>query len=82
MHDADNSMTTMELEYVEGVVDFMLWDTPTSLLPTEARVRRLVEELKARPDAGCLIVQAALAECDRFFEMGAPLIPIDPDDDR
>lgn len=63
------NMTTLELEYVEGVVDFILWDTPTSMIPTKERVIEIVDELRARPDVDNSIVQAALAECDRFLEI-------------
>lgn len=61
------TMETMELKYVEEVVDFILWDTPTSMFPTTERVWRLVKELAARGDAADPILQAAMDQCWDFL---------------
>ncbi|MGI4794292.1 MAG: hypothetical protein ACRYF2_04710 [Janthinobacterium lividum] len=68
MQDADNSMTNMEIEYVEEIIDFILWDTPTSMIPTSERVWQIAGELLARQDAASSIVQAAVVECWKFLD--------------
>ena len=65
--DAAMTMVTMELGYVEGVVDFILWDTPTTMIPTAGRVWDLARELLARPDVADPIVQRSLAQCWVFL---------------
>lgn len=50
------------------LVDFILWDTPTSMIPTPAKVCVMLAELAARTDAVDPIVQAAMAECWGFLE--------------
>lgn len=70
--DATVTMATMELRYVEEVVDFILWDTPTSMIPTIDRVWEMVGELAARQDAVDPIVQAALMECWKFLGFDSP----------
>ena len=62
------SFTTLPLREVEDLVDFILWDTPTSLIPTPERVCRLMAELLARKDAGHPVVVAAIAEAWRFLD--------------
>lgn len=66
-YEGGATMTTMELEYVEEVIDFILWDTPTSLFPTYERVWQLSAELASRSDVADPIVQAALVECWKFL---------------
>ncbi len=65
--DARVTMATMELRYVEEVIDFILWDTPTSMIPTHARVWEIAAELASRSDVADPIVQAALTECWKFL---------------
>ncbi len=62
------SFTTLPLREVENLVDFILWDTPTSMIPTPERVCRLLAELLARDDAGHPVVVAAIAEAWRFLD--------------
>jgi hypothetical protein len=63
------SFTTLPLHEIEDVVDFTLWDTPTSMIPTLERVCRLLAELVARDDAGHPVVVAAIAEAWRFLDL-------------
>ena len=59
---------TLPLNEVEDVVDMVLWDTPTSLIPTAAKVVLMLAELAARDDVADPIVQAAIAQCWDFLE--------------
>ena len=59
---------TLPLAEVEDLVDFILWDTPTSMFPTAAQVILMLTELAARDDAADPIVQAAIAQCWNFLE--------------
>ncbi len=79
MDGDDETMTTVDLKLVEDLVDFILWDTPTSLFPTAARVRAMIGELQARPDVESPIVQDAIAECRRFLEPWPPTDTAGPD---
>ena len=63
-----DSFTTLPLREVEDLVDFILWDTPTSMIPTPERVCRLMAELMARDDAGHPVVVAAIAQAWRFLD--------------
>ncbi len=47
--------------------DFILWDTPTSMIPTHARVWEIAADLASRRDVADPIVQAALIECWKFL---------------
>lgn len=51
-----------------ALVDFILWDTPTSMIPTIERVCRMMAGLMARDDTGHPVVIAAVAEVWRFFD--------------
>lgn len=63
-----SSFTTLPLREVEDLVDFILWDTPTSMIPTPERMCRLMAELLARDDAEHPVVVAAVAEAWRFLD--------------
>ena len=62
------SFTTLPLREVEELVDFILWDTPTSMIPTPEQVCRLMAELLARDDAEHPVVAAAVAEAWQFLD--------------
>ena len=64
----DGWWATLPLDEVDEVVDFVLWDTPASMVPTPAKVCGMLAELAARADVADPIVQAAIAECWSFLE--------------
>ena len=58
---------TLQLGEVDELVEFILWDTPTSMFPTPAKVCIILAELAIRADVADPIIQAAVAECWDFL---------------
>lgn len=52
---------TMPLAEVEDVLDFMLWSSPTTMLPTPELATIWLGDLRGRPDAGAPEIQRAIA---------------------